>query len=145
MENSLVLKNDDPFPGFHLQNENGSIKSKPESIFIILRYRYPPEKVNRIIHELVKNNVIDYYPSFGEIITPKTLLPCIRLKNIEDYSTISLIQESIKNLDLLLMPFQKVGCCARIKIFKTFKIIEINDGIYRDLNDGEKAYIKITK
>jgi len=139
MENSLVLRNVDPFPGYHLTNN----QNKPSSIFIILRYKYDPEKINRILQDVTNSRIVVNYPSQGEIITQNALLPCIRFKGISDYFTIPVIQQFLKKCDLQLMPYQKIDCRARIKIFKTFRIIEISDGIYRDLNDGEKIYIKI--
>lgn len=140
VENSLVLRNIDPFPGYRLPNN----QNKPSSYFIILRYRYDPEKINRIIQDLTRMRIVINYPSQGEIITQNALLPCIRFKGISDYSTIPVIQQFLKQHDLQLMPYQKVDCRARIKIFKTFRIVEISDGLYRDLNDGEKVYIKIS-
>jgi len=144
LKNTLVLKNIDPFPGFHREKDNNKDK-KSESVFIILNYRYAPEKINRINRELSNNKMISCYPSFGEIITHGSIFPCIRLKGIEDLSQIPNIQEYYKKHELQLMDFQNVSCRARIKIFKTFKIIEIADGLYRDLNDGEKIYIRIPK
>jgi hypothetical protein len=142
LENTLVLQNIDPFPGYYI-SKNLDHQNKPYSVFIILRYRYDPEKVNRIIQEMARNKIVSIYPSFGEIITSNAFLPCIRLKGIRESHLISEIQLFLKNHDLQMMPYQKVDCKARIKIFKTFRIIELTDGIYRDLMDGEKFYFKI--
>jgi hypothetical protein len=139
LENSLVLKNINTFPGFKFPNNT----TKPASIFIILRFKYDPEKINRILQELTNKKIVNRYPSQGEIITQNALLPCIRFKSLPDFSYIPVLQDFLTSHDLQLMPFQSIDCNARIKLFKTFKIIEIYDGIYRDLIDGEKIYIKI--
>jgi hypothetical protein len=142
LKNSLVLRTVDPFPGFHKEKDINNGK-KSESVFIILQNKYAPEKINRINWKLTSDKIVSRYPSFGEIITQESIFPCIRLKGIEDLSQIPHIQEYFKKNDLQLMDYQKVSCRARIKIFKTFKIIEIADGLYRDLNEGEKIYIRI--
>ena len=43
LPDTLVLRNSNPFPGYK-QQENNSYQ-KPVSIFLILRYRYAPEKI----------------------------------------------------------------------------------------------------
>lgn len=141
-DNILLLRNIDPFPGYHI-NEKEVNRTKPSSVFIILQHRYPPEKVNRINHELIKNRITSCYPSYGEIITIDSLLPCIRLKGLQDNSVIPVVLDYLVKHDLNLMPYQNIECRARIKIFKTFKIVEISDGIYRDIIDDTKFYIKI--
>jgi len=144
LENSLVLRNIDPFPGYHPQPESKVENTKPASIFIIIRYQYPPEKINKVNKELIASRITNSYPSFGEIITRDSILPCIRIKGIENYGLIVAIQNFLKKHDIQLMPFKKFEGSARIKIFKSFRLIEIAEGLYRDLNEGAKIYIRIT-
>jgi hypothetical protein len=144
LENSLVLKSVDPFPGFHKEGRN-FLETKSESIFIILKNKYAPEKINALNRELSNLKIIKYYPCFGEIITEDAIFPCIRLKGIENPLQIPIIQEYYKMHEFELMPYQKIRGSAKIKIFTTFKIIEISNGLYRDLNNGNKIYIRIPK
>lgn len=140
IENSLVLKSKDPFPGVReLTEEN----EKPGSVFIILHYRYAPEKINRITCKLLLDLNLQRYPSYGEIITYDRILPCVRVKELMNNSQIKPIQEYLSNHDLQLMHYHSVDSECRIKIFKTFKLAEIGDGLYRDLQDGEKFYVRI--
>ena len=46
LNNTLVLHNATPFPG--LSHESNEHKTNLSSYFVILRYRYAPEKINRI-------------------------------------------------------------------------------------------------
>ena len=78
IKNTLVLKNIDPFPGY--RSDSDTDDSKPGSVFIILRYRYAPEKINRINKNLVESKITSCYPSFGEIIIRSSIFPCIRIK-----------------------------------------------------------------
>jgi hypothetical protein len=142
LPNSMVLKNTDPFPGYRAKI-SGANQDKPRSIFIILRYRYAPEKINHINRDMMASRITDCHPSFGEIITRESILPCIRIKYIKDYSLIPVIQNFYKRNDLKLMDYKHFNGPARIKIFKAFRLTEIAEGLYRDLNDGEKIYIHI--
>ncbi len=143
IDNSLVLTSIDPFPGYKTQPETDRQIDKPGSVFIILRYRYAPEKINRINKELIESKMVICYPSFGEIITRNIILPCIRIKGLENYNMIPAIQHFLKHDDLQLMGFKKFNEVARINIFKTLQLIELKEGLYRDLNEGEKIYIRI--
>lgn len=142
LENTLVLRNIDPFPGYHASAGQTENSIKPVSVFIILRYRYAPEKINKLNKELIQNRYTRCYPSFGEIITRDSIYPCIRLKGIDNSGQIPSIQDYFVKNDIQLMSFRKIESPGRIKIFKTFRLMELNDGLYRDLNDGEKFYIR---
>lgn len=144
LEDTLVLKSLDPFPGFRSSDQSVSL-TKPGSHFIILRYRYAPEKINRINRDFAQTDRTGCLPSFGEIITRDSILPCIRLKRITDDSLIPGIQNYFKLKDLKLMDFRDFEGEVRIKIFKTFRITEIAEGLYRDLNDGAKIYFRIPR
>jgi hypothetical protein len=41
------------------------------------------------------------------------------------------------------MDYRKFDGEARIKIFKTFRLTEIAEGLYRDLNEGAKIYFRL--
>jgi hypothetical protein len=143
IDNTLVLRNVDPFPGYKTQDPEQKPPDKLGSIFIILRYRYAPEKINKINKDLISSRITDCFPSFGEIITRDSIYPCIRIKGLEDFSVVQSIQQFFIRNQLHLMPYRKLEDTGRIKIFKTFRLIEIGDGLYRDLNEGVKIYIRI--
>lgn len=143
LKNTLVLKNVDPFPGNQSSLDPVGTKSKPGSIFIILKYRYAPEKINRINKSLAASKITACYPSFGELIIRSLIFPCIRIKGLEDFSYIPVVQNFFKRHDLHLFDYKLIDDFAQIKIFKTFRLIEMTEGLYRDLNEGEKIYIRI--
>jgi hypothetical protein len=143
-DNTLVLKNIDPFPGYHAQKDLDFAAEKPNSIFIILRNQYLPEKINKVNKGLIASHTTNCYPSFGEIITRDSILPCIRIKGLDDLKLIVTIQDFLMGNGVQLMPYRKVEGNAIIKIFKSFRLIEIAEGLYRDLNEGAKIYIRTT-
>jgi len=145
IENSLVLETVDPFPGYKSKIDITVTDKKPSSIFITLRYRYAPEKINRINKELHENKMVICNPSFGEIITRNYIFPCIRIKGLKNHKILPAIQDFYRQNDLQLLAFKSFNDSARIKIFKTFRLIELAKGLYRDLNEGEKIYIRISQ
>lgn len=143
MQGSLVLTNKNPFPGF-ISNVDKNLKTtKPGSYYLILMYRYFPEKLERIGKALRDENLIECCSSSGEIIMQNNIYPCIRIKKLKTNKLLCEIQEFYKKNDIKFMGYKKIRGEARIKVFKHFKLLEIAEGIYRDLSEGEKFYLNI--
>ncbi len=140
---SLVLTNHDPFPGFVQGSEGYVPHKKPQSFYLILMYRYFPEKLERIAKALNNENIIECCSSSGEIIILNNIFPCIRIKRLKAEKLLSEIQEFYKKNDIKFMGYKKIQGEGKIKVFKHFKIIEIAECIYRDLFEGEKFYFTI--
>ncbi len=140
---SLVLTNRDPFPGFVQDPDKFVPHEKPQSFYLILMYRYFPEKLERIAKALHDENIIDCCSSSGEIIIQNSILPCIRIKKLKAGKLLPEIQEFYKKNDIKFMAYKKIHGIAKIKVFKHFKITQIAEGIYRDLFEGEKFYLNI--
>ncbi len=140
---SLVLTNKYPFPGFTPDKENDNLPKRPHSYYLALMYRYFPEKLERIAKALKHENIIECCSSTGEIIMQNNIYPCIRIKRLKADKILIDIQEFYKKNDIKFMGYKRINSEARIKVFKHFKVIEIGDGIYRDLSEGEKFYLNI--
>lgn len=138
-KNSLVLRSMQPYPGAGVDETAPSQASH----YIILRYRYAPEKINRINCIILKETNLSRYPSYGEIIYANQVLPCVRIKAEANPEKIQSVQKCLLKNDLQLMAYKEINADCKIKIFKTFKLAEIGDGLYRDLYDGEKIYIRV--
>lgn len=138
--NTLVLTNTNPFPGVANKRDEQNMSS----YFIVLRYRYAPEKISRINLKLHKKLNLSRFPSYGEIISQGSVLPCIRLKGIVE-SQLADIQLFLQKNDLKFASFKPFDKTCRIKIFKSFKLVEIAEDLYRDLSDGEKVYLHINE
>lgn len=136
LPNTLVLRSVNPFPGVVRDKEN----NEQSSYFIILRYRYAPEKINRINSMMHSDLKIEHFPGYGEIVAGKTIMPCIRLKKIEAIQ-IKTIQQYLKANNLKLGSFKPIDKTCRIKIFKSFKLTELAEYLYRDLCDSRKFYL----
>lgn len=141
LPNTLVLISKNPFPGYSYRS---SIKDNTIlfSVYLVLMYRYFPEKIGRI-SKILQQKHENCYLSCGEIIIENNIYPCIRVKGITCYELIPGIQDVYKNNDIKFMPFKKINNQASIRVHKHFKITEIAEGVYRDLYEGEKFYFVI--
>jgi hypothetical protein len=144
MPNTLVLKSMKPFPGYE---DKSGIKTKPRLnyVYLILMYRYFPEKIERISRVLKNEKYNKCNFSCSEIVIQNKILPCIRIKGLECYEIIPDIQEDYKHNDIKFMSFKAIDSEGKIKVYKHFKISEITEGIYRDLFEGAKFYFTIPK
>lgn len=140
LPDTLVLKNPNPFPGFDLQGAN---MHNPASIFLILRYRYAPEKIIHITRQLRQNSQFKCNAGYGEIKINNTILPCIRIKGLTCISQIPVVQEFYKSNEIRFLNYKRIDAFGKIRIFKTFKIIELDKGLYRDYYEPEKFYFSI--
>jgi len=140
---SLVLKNILPFPCYNRKNDGLNLSKNLVSIFILLRYPYSAEQINRIFKELVRVKIIKCYPSYGEITISGIIYPCIRLKNLDNYDLIPYIQQFFQKNNLEIMNYKDIEGLVVIKIFKAFHIIKIAEGLYLDTTEKEKVYIRI--
>lgn len=140
---SLVLTNKNPFPDFIPNKKENDPLKRPHSFYLVLMYRYFPEKLERIAKALINENIIECSSSIGEIILQNNIYPCIRIKRLKADNLLIDIQEFYKKKDIKFMGHKKINSEAKIKVFKHFRIVEIAEGIYRDLNEGEKFYFTI--
>lgn len=139
LDDTLVMKPSRPFPGLNIRIE----EKTPGAVYIALLYRYFPEKINRIAKSLKDSINNDWWTVYGEIIIKNNLYPVVRIKGLNKYDEISVVQDYFKKNDIKLMPYKKINEEGKIKIFKQFKIKEITNGIYRDLYEPEKFYFVI--
>ncbi len=141
LSNTLVVKSKNPFPGYG-NRENIAGNNMLNPVYLLLMYRYFPEKVERI-SKILREKYKNCSFRCGEIVIQNNIFPCIRIKGLTDDKLISQVQMDYKKNDIKFAIYKKVDFQAKIKVFKHFKITEIANGIYRDLYEGEKFYFII--
>jgi hypothetical protein len=142
LPNTLVMKSEKPFPGYE-DKEGQEARAKLNYVYLILMYRYFPEKIERISKVLKEEKYPNCSFSCSEIIIQNKIFPCIRIKGLESYDLIPEIQLDYKDNDIKFMSYRTIKSEGKLKVFKHFKITEITEGIYRDLFEGEKFYFTI--
>lgn len=140
----IVLRNTNPFPGYiYSSNPKEHPEIKWASIFILLQYKYAPEKIIKLSSQIKRHLQIDCNAVYGEIKNSSSTIPCIRIKNLKYLSSIPKLQEFIFNYGFKQVRGQAQEYDPKIKVYKSFKLLEIAESIYRDYYEREKFYVKV--
>jgi len=143
MPNTFVLETEEPFPGYH--GANLPSEAKPISAFLITRTKYSPEKILRIAHNIKKYfpHLFDAVP--GKICIQNDILPCIRIRGFNNYELIGDLQKCFFSEGIEFAKKRNVSAGAVIQLKKHFTIEEIEEEIYRDLDEPSTYYFRIPK
>jgi|WetSurSiteA1Bulk_404760.scaffolds.fasta_scaffold00034_10 hypothetical protein len=141
LQNTLVLENLEPFPGYH--GENMPHDSKPDSIFLITNKQYPAETIFRISEQMCNYAGINFDACPAEIFTHNTQLYGIRIKGLNNYSLISELQGCYLDHGIKFMPGKKINYPGLISIHKVFSLERLADHVYKDLEDERTFYVTI--
>jgi hypothetical protein len=143
MPNTFVLETEEPFPGYH--GANLPSEAKPISAFLITRTKYSPEKILR-----VAQNIHKYFPHQfdavpGKICIQNDTLPCIRIRGFNNYEMIGDLQKCFFSEGIEFAKKRIVFADAVIQLKKHFTIEEIEEEIYRDMDEHSTYYFRIPK
>ena len=143
MPNSFVLETIEPFPGYH--GSNLPTDSKPVSVFLITKVKYSTEKILRIAHNVKKyfGHHFDAVP--GTICIQNNIFPCIRIRDLDNYELIGDLQKCFFSEGVLFAKKRNIKSDAIIKLKKHFTIQEIEEGIFKDLDDHSMFYLRINQ
>lgn len=141
LEDTLVLDLSEPFPGYY--GEEFLKKDKPEMVFLILNSACEHDKILRLTKKIKMSisNCFDGAPA--EIFILNDKLNTIRIKFIESYDVIKNIQQYYIDEGLKFMKKKNIKANAFIRIYKIFRVEEILDDIYRDIDDANIYYLSI--
>lgn len=143
MENTFVLENDEPYPGYHGKNLPGG--TKPFSVFFITREKYSTEKILRLNQKIRKyfNHPFDAVP--GIICIRNESLPCIRIRGIDNYEYVEDLQKSFFSEGVRFLKKKNMKAEAVITLNKLFDIEPIEKNIYKDHDEPLTFYIRISQ
>jgi len=138
----LVLESLHPFPGYH--GTSVPDQTNPKSVFLVLRNNYPEEDIIRAILKIKQKLPTYFDASPGTITIFNQVEPCIRVKELDNYTFIPELLSQFKSEGFAFMKSRKVDSYeGLIRIKKYFILDEINDGIYMDKETPEMGYFEI--
>ncbi|GAB4278753.1 MAG: hypothetical protein Kow0068_02520 [Marinilabiliales bacterium] len=139
--NTCVLEDIEPFPGYY---GNAPINKQPCCVFIMLSRHYSYEEILKATKSIKSYFPHPFSASKAEIQFYNTIYHGIRIRHIISFDIIPELQKCYINENLKLRGKKvNVNSTALIKIIKTFKLNEIEDGIYMDLTEKEFGYFEI--
>jgi hypothetical protein len=139
LDDTLVLESKKQLSGLVTRTNS----DKPEAVYLVLLYRYFPEKISRLAKALKEKYNAEWWSASGEIIIKNKVYPIIRIKGLSKYDYIPVIQDFYKSNDIKFAPYRILWAPGRIIVHKHFRIIELIDGIYRDLYEPERFYFVV--
>lgn len=141
MQNTLVLESLEPFPGYHGENAPGV--TKPDSLFLITDKQYPVEKIYRISQNLCTYQHIHLDACPVDIFISNTSLTGIRIKGLTSYAMISELQGCYIDKGIQFMKGKNMKAPGLIRITKIFSLENMENNIYKDLDDELTSYITL--
>lgn len=140
---TLVLENQEPYPGYHYSYLPNTVK--PQSLFLITNEKLDAEKVYRLAKK-VKQNFTDEFQAVPCVLEFFNLtLYGIRIKYLADYSLLEKLQHSFVDVGVKFKKHKKVGGAAFIKVRKNIQFTDFVDDCYKCSKDPNKYYFFIDK
>jgi hypothetical protein len=143
LSNTLVLETKLPFPGYFGQNIPD--KMTPNSLFIVMEKDYEDFYIARTLQKISKEMEHKCYGAFGLIETGNMKYYCIRLKNLDCFENIPVIQKKLIEKGIQLHKYKQINTPALIRIKKCFLFEKIDEDIYKDSFEKDRYYISIPK
>ena len=143
MPYTLVLETAEPYPGYH--GANLPADTSPVSVFLITQKKYSTVKILRTATHISKYFDHNFDADPGVICIGNNLQYCIRIRGLDNYRLIGNLQESFNAEGIKFAKTRNISATAIIKIKKHFIIEEIEEGIYKDLEDHSMFYIRMPK
>lgn len=143
VSNTFVLESLHPFPGYH--GKNLPEKTTPRSLFLILSSEYSFEEIARITKKIQSKLHYDFNASIGNIYFRNSSYSCIRIKYLKSFTFLPDIQNCYQDEGIKFAKTKSINKPGLIIIKKHFYVEELNDGIYRDIEEDSKFYIELPK
>jgi len=139
--NTLVLESLHLYPGYH--GKNLPEQSVPRSLFLIVNKDYSFEEIARIIKKIKREFQFDFDASQGNIYFKTTSYSCIRIKYLKSFTFLPELQGLFKEQGIKFAKQKNIDSLGLIVINKHFYISELEEGMYKDLEEDSKFYIEL--
>lgn len=141
ISNTLVLESLHPYPDYH--GKNLPEQSVPRSLFLIVNKDYSFEEIARIVKKIKKEFKFDFNASQGSIYFKTTSYSCIRIKYLKSFTFLPELQRRFQAEGISFAKQKTINSQGLIVIKKHFFVEEIEEGVYRDIDESSKFYIDL--
>lgn len=143
LENTLVLEEIAPFPGYH----GGILPSgyNPTAVYLILKKKVSTVGIMRITQNIQKFFKHEFDGTAAEISINNDVFHCIRLRNFNNYDILPDLQKAYVHEGLRFRNKKKITGTGVIEIKKHFELEKLAEGMYKDLEDPLMYYLQIPK
>lgn len=141
LENTFVLESFEPFPGYH--GENLPSGFDPHHIFLVTRDELNYEAVSRLSMRIRKNCEISFGARPAELFIFNKNYYAIRIKDLGSYDKIQELQKWYLDEGVFFMKKKKFNNSGTIKVMKHFNLEQIEEGLYKDLDNPLMFYLGV--
>ncbi|MFC2080620.1 hypothetical protein ACFLR8_00235 [Bacteroidota bacterium] len=141
LENTLVLEEIEPFPGYH--GANLPTGYNPTAVYLVLKKKVSTVKIMRITQNIHKYFKPGFDATAAQVCINNDVFNCIRLRNLESHAIIPELQKNFMHEGLKFMKKKKISGEGVIEVKKHFELEKIDEGIYKDLEDPLMYYLQI--
>jgi len=140
LNNTLVLENLSPFPGYH---HDVPMDPTPNFLFLVLDQAYKFDDILRATKNLKKYFNVFFDACPGSIWLHNNQYPCIRIRGLEKFAYLPELQTCYTDEGIAMHKSKNIDSKAIIKLNKTFSLEFLQDGIYKDLVDKHMYYVAL--
>jgi len=138
---TLIFETEHPYSGYY--GTTVPDKDDPKSLFIVTRHHYIDDKVIRSVREIKKYYSFAFDAVPGSITNNNKVYGVIRIKCLSHVRILELSSAFRKN-GIEIMSKQRISPFhGIIRLTKYFNTMEVEEGIYFDLDNQAFAYIEI--
>jgi len=142
LENTLVLDEIEPFPGYH--GAGLPTGYNPHTVYIILKKKLSTVRIMRMTQNIRKYFKHDFDGTAASICINNDVFNCIRVKNLKKYSDLPELQKSYLHEGVKFMKKREIKGEGILEINKHFELEELEAGIFKDLEDPHMHYFRIS-
>jgi hypothetical protein len=141
LENTLVLENTEPFPGYH--GTNLPVNKSPDSLFFITDKQYSTERIFRISQHICCYQHIKVNACPVEITLQDITYFGIRIRGLTNYSLIADLQGCYNDREIKFAKVRDIHALGLIRVTKIFSIEKLDHFIFKDIDAEDTCYISV--
>ncbi len=141
IQNSFVLENVEPFPGYH--GKNLPVDSRPQYLYLVTARKYSTERIIRISQRIRAAFKEEFDASAGKICINNDTLPCIRIRGIQKFEHVAELQNYYFEEGVKFARAKKLQGSGIIQVKKHFVLEKLNEHVYHDLEEPMMYYLKV--
>lgn len=143
LENTLVLEEVEPFPGYHGANLPSGYN--PTAVYLIIKKKYSSIKIMRITQEIRKYYKHGFDGTAANICINNDIYNAIRIRNMEDIKMLPELQKNYMYEGVKYLKKKSIKGEGIIELKKHFELEALGEGIYKDLEDPLMYYLRIPR
>jgi hypothetical protein len=141
LENTLVLEEVEPYPGYHGANLPSGYN--PTAVYLIIREKLPAIRIIRITQKIRKHFKTEFDGTSASIRINNDVFNAIRIRSLENIDLLPELQKTYLYEGLSFPRKKRVQGDGIIELTKQFELESLGEHIYKDLVDRLMYYFQI--